>query len=92
MCEDTVVSFSHPDVISITDPLTEVLRADARRLLAEAVKAEVDARLPRQKEQQLEAIRSPFAGWIGGPSDSGHARLFPPFWTVRGVNLSTPLP
>ena len=36
MHEDTVVSFSHPDRISITDPLTEVLRAGARRLLAEA--------------------------------------------------------
>ncbi len=43
MYEDTVVSFSHPDKISITDPLTEVLRAGARRLLAEAVEAEVEA-------------------------------------------------
>ena len=41
MNEDTVVSFSHPDRISISDPLTEVLRAGARRLLAEAVEAEV---------------------------------------------------
>ena len=43
MYEDTVVSFSHPDRISIEDPLTEVLRAGARRLLAEAVEAEVAA-------------------------------------------------
>ncbi len=43
MNEDTVVSFSHPDRISIPDPLTEVLRAGARRLLAEAVEAEVEA-------------------------------------------------
>ncbi len=42
MNEDTVVSFSHPDRISISDPLTEVLRAGARRLLAEAVEAEVE--------------------------------------------------
>ncbi len=42
MNEDTVVSFSHPDRISIPDPLTEVLRAGARRLLAEAVEAEVE--------------------------------------------------
>ena len=43
MYEDTVVSFSHPDKISVPDPLTEVLRAGARRLLAEAVEAEVSA-------------------------------------------------
>jgi putative transposase len=43
MYEDTVVSFSHPDRISIEDPLTEVLRAGARRLLAEAVEVEVSA-------------------------------------------------
>jgi len=43
MDKDTVVSFSHPDRISIEDPLTEVLRAGARRLLAEAVEAEVTA-------------------------------------------------
>ena len=43
MHEDTVVSFSHPDRISIEDPLTEVLRAGARRLLTEAVEAEVSA-------------------------------------------------
>jgi len=43
MYEDTIVSFSHPDRISIEDPLTEVLRLGARRLLAEAVEAEVSA-------------------------------------------------
>ena len=43
MYEDTVVSFSHPDRISIKDPLTEVLQAGARRLLAEAVEVEVSA-------------------------------------------------
>ena len=43
MYEDTVVSFSHPDKISITDPLTGVLRAGARRLLADAAEAEVEA-------------------------------------------------
>ena len=42
MYEDTVVSFSHPDRVSIEDPLTEVLRLGARRLLAEAVEAEVE--------------------------------------------------
>jgi putative transposase len=43
MHEDTVVSFSHPDRILIEDPLTKVVRAGARRLLAEAVEAEVSA-------------------------------------------------
>ena len=43
MYEDTVVSFFHPDKILITDPLTGVLRAGARRLLADAVEAEVEA-------------------------------------------------
>ena len=43
MYEDTVVSFSHPDRISLEDPLTQVLRLGARRLLADAVEAEVEA-------------------------------------------------
>ncbi len=43
MYEDTVVSFPHPDKILIEDPLTEVLRAGARRLLAVAVEADVSA-------------------------------------------------
>ena len=34
---------AHPDRISIDDPLTEVLRAGARRLLVEAVEVEVSA-------------------------------------------------
>ena len=40
MNEDKIVSFSPPG-ISTSDPLTEVLRAGARRLLAEAVESEV---------------------------------------------------
>ena len=43
MYEDTVVSFSHPEQVSIEDPLTQFLRSGARRLLAEAVEAEVEA-------------------------------------------------
>ncbi len=43
MYEDRIVSFSHPDRVSIEDPLTEVLRWGARRLLAEAIEAEVEA-------------------------------------------------
>ena len=36
MNEDTVVSFRHPGSFS-ADPLTDVLRSGARRLLAQAV-------------------------------------------------------
>ena len=43
MYEDAVVSFSHPEQVSIEDPLTQVLRSGARLLLAEAVEAEVEA-------------------------------------------------
>ena len=43
MYEDKVVSFSDPEANSVADPLTEVLRTGARRLLTEAVEAEVDA-------------------------------------------------
>ncbi len=50
MYEDTVVSFSHPDKISTKDPLTEVLRSGARRLLADAVEAEVEAFIAEHAE------------------------------------------
>ena len=43
MYEDTVVSFSHPDKVLTDDPLTALLRKGARRLLADAVEAEVEA-------------------------------------------------
>ncbi len=43
MNEDRIVSFSHPDRFLIDDPLTQVLRMGARRLLADAVEAEVEA-------------------------------------------------
>ncbi len=57
MHEDTVVSFSHPDRISIKDPLTEVVRVGARRLLAEAVEAEVSAFIAEHAELVDEAGR-----------------------------------
>ena len=43
MYEDRVVSFSHPDRVSIADPLTQVLRSGARRLMAETVEADMRA-------------------------------------------------
>ncbi len=57
MHEDTVVSFSHPDRISIEDPLTEVLRFGARRLLADAVEAEVSAFIAEHADLVDEAGR-----------------------------------
>ena len=42
MREDTVVSFCQPGSFS-EDPLTDILRAGAHRLLAQAVEAEVEA-------------------------------------------------
>ena len=57
MYEDTVVSFSHPDRISIQDPLTEVVRVGARRLLAEAVEAEVSAFIAEHADLVDEAGR-----------------------------------
>ena len=50
MYEDTVVSFSHPDKVSTDDPLTAVLRKGARRLLADAVEAEVEAFIAEHAE------------------------------------------
>ena len=57
MHEDTVVSFSHPDRVSIEDPLTAVLRSGARRLLAEAVEAEVEAFIAAHVDLSDEAGR-----------------------------------
>ena len=57
MHEDTVVLFSHPDRISIDDPLTEVLRSGARRLLAEAIEAEVSGFIAEHADLVDEAGR-----------------------------------
>ena len=43
MDDDKVVSLSHPEKIFIDDPLAEVLRSGASRLLVCAVEAEVQA-------------------------------------------------
>jgi transposase-like protein len=47
----TVISLRQPDVID--DPLTAILRAGARRLLAEAVEAEAEAFLAEMKSLRL---------------------------------------
>ena len=57
MYEDTVVSFFHPGRVSIEDPLTQVLRSGARRLLSEAVEAEVEAFIAAHADLSDEAGR-----------------------------------
>ncbi|MGH3261673.1 MAG: IS256 family transposase [Trebonia sp.] len=49
--DSTVVTFQHPE--DVDDPLTSVLRAGARRLLAQAVEAEADAFLAQMKDERL---------------------------------------
>ena len=56
MTEDTVVQFRQPGSFS-DDPLTEVLRAGARQLLAQAVEAEVEAHIAAHADLLDEAGR-----------------------------------
>ena len=49
--DSTVVAFEHPE--HLADPLTSVLRAGARRLLAQAVEAEAEAFLASMKDERL---------------------------------------
>lgn len=59
MTEDTVVSLRQPGSFS-DDPLTDILRAGARHLLAQAIEAEVDAHI---------------AAHEGLTDDGGHRRI-----------------
>ena len=66
MKEDTtVIPFRHAD--SIDDPLTEIAREGARRMLAEALKAEADAFV-------AQLCRGGAAGW---PQADCPARIWP---------------
>lgn len=49
--DSTVVAFRHPD--DVDDPLTSVLRAGARRLLAQTIEAEAEAFLASMKALRL---------------------------------------
>jgi putative transposase len=49
--DSTIVAFRHPD--DVEDPLTSVLRAGARRLLAQAVEAEAEVFLASMKALKL---------------------------------------
>ena len=57
MSKDNVISLPNPAVTPVLDPLTEVLQQGARRLLAEAVEAEVERCLEQHREQRDEAGR-----------------------------------
>ena len=61
----TVVRFPQPEVVD--DPLTEVLRAGARRLLAQAIEAEAEAFLAGMTEQRLADGRARFVRHGHGP-------------------------
>lgn len=49
--DSTVLAFQHPDAFD--DPLTAILRAGARRLLAQAIEAEAEAFLAAMKDERL---------------------------------------
>jgi transposase-like protein len=63
--DSTVVRFPQPETID--DPLTAVLRAGARRLLAQAVEAEAEAFLAAMAEQRLADGRARFVRHGHGP-------------------------
>jgi len=67
----TVVPLRQPD--EVDDPLTAVLRAGARRLLAQAIEAEADAFLALMKGERLRGrtgrrstLRRPSTCYAGG--------------------------
>ena len=61
----TVVRFPQPEVVG--DPLTEVLRAGARRLLAQAIEAEAEAFLAGMADWRLADGRARFVRHGHGP-------------------------
>jgi putative transposase len=63
--DSTIVGFHHPE--DVDDPLTSVLREGARRLLAEAIEAEVEAFLAAMKEERLADGRARFVRHGHGP-------------------------
>lgn len=63
--DSTIVGFHHPE--DVDDPLTSVLREGARRLLAEAIEAEVEAFLAAMKEERQADGRARFVRHGHGP-------------------------
>lgn len=81
--DSTVIPFRQPD--DADDPLTAVLRAGARRLLASAVEAEADAFLAGMKEQKLADGRDRIVRHGHGPERSIQTGIGPV--TVSRVKL-----
>ena len=52
--DTTVLPFRQSE--TVVDPLTELAREGARRMLAEALKAEADAFVARFSDERLEAL------------------------------------
>jgi putative transposase len=63
--DSTVVGFPQPDLVD--DPLTAVLRAGARRLLAQAIEAEAEAFLAAMADRRLADGRTRFVRHGHGP-------------------------
>lgn len=61
----SVVRLRHPE--DLDDPLTEVLRSDARRLLAQAVEMEADAFLSAMQDLRLQDGRARLVRHGHGP-------------------------
>ena len=73
--DSTVVRFPQPEAVD--DPLTAVLRAGARRLLAQAIEAEAEAflaRWPTSGSPMAGPASSATAMVRSGPSRPGSAR------------------
>jgi putative transposase len=63
--DSTVVRFPQPELVD--DPLSEVLRAGARRLLAQAIEAEAEAFLAEMADRRLADGRARFVRHGHGP-------------------------
>ena len=80
MSNDTVVSLAAPARVS--DPLTELLRTGARRLIEAAVTAEFEEYLSAFVQEQLGELIASFSHWLVRSQDPIHRTLraqVPPF-------------
>ena len=73
--DSTVVHFPQPEVVD--DPLTAVLRAGARRLLAQAIEAEAEAFLATMADQRLGDGRARVVRHGHGPERAVHTGIGP---------------
>ena len=80
MTEDSVVALHHPGVTA--DPLTKVLRAGARELLAQAIEAEVAAVLAAHEHLKTEDGRRRLVRHGHGPERA----------ILTGIGPVSPLP